>query len=97
MLETMAAIFRALACDARLVILDSLVDLLGEVDENSNVEMGKAAERLRAIAETVGGFKPVGFVNSLERPKPGAQHAGLPVFWAIWPIVSEASRWLPGP
>jgi hypothetical protein len=41
--------------DAGLVILDSLVDFLGEVDENSNVEMGKAAERLRAIAETVGG------------------------------------------
>jgi len=34
------------------------------------------------IAETAGGFEPVGFVNSLERPKPGAQHAGLPVFWA---------------
>jgi hypothetical protein len=41
--------------DAGLVILDSLVDFLGEVDENSNVEMGKAAERLRAIAEMVGG------------------------------------------
>ena len=33
------------------------------------------------IAETAGGFKPVGFVNSLERLKPGARHAGLPVFW----------------
>jgi hypothetical protein len=41
--------------DAGLVILDSLVDFLGEVDENSNVEIGKAAERLRTIAETVGG------------------------------------------
>ena len=41
--------------DAGLVILDSLVDFLGEVDENSNVEMGKAAGRVRAIAEAVGG------------------------------------------
>ena len=33
------------------------------------------------IAETAGGFTPVGFVNSLERPAPGARHGGLPVFW----------------
>jgi len=23
--------------------------------------------------------------------------AWVAVFWAIWPIVNEASRWLPGP
>lgn len=33
------------------------------------------------IAEACGDFKPLGFVNSLERPKPGATHEGLPVFW----------------
>jgi hypothetical protein len=38
-----------------LVILDSLVDFLGRTDENNNVEMGRVAERLRAIAEVVGG------------------------------------------
>lgn len=37
---------------AGLVLLDSLVDFLGDVDENSNPEMGHVAERLRAIAET---------------------------------------------
>ena len=41
--------------NARLLILDSLVDFLGEVDENSNPEMGRVAERLRAIAEESGG------------------------------------------
>jgi len=34
---------------AGLVILDSLVDFLGDVDENSNPQMGKVAERLRNI------------------------------------------------
>jgi len=38
-----------------LLMLDSLVDFLGEVDENSNPEMGKVAERLRAIREKTGG------------------------------------------
>ena len=33
------------------------------------------------IAEAAGGFIPVGFVNSVERPTPDARHAGLPVFW----------------
>lgn len=33
------------------------------------------------IAETQGGFLPLGFVISLARPEPGAVHAGLPVFW----------------
>jgi sugar O-acyltransferase (sialic acid O-acetyltransferase NeuD family) len=33
------------------------------------------------IAERAGGFEPLGFVNSLERPAVGARHAGLPVFW----------------
>ena len=40
---------------AKLVILDSLCDFWGELDENSNSDMAKAAERLRAIAETIGG------------------------------------------
>jgi len=43
-------------CNAGLVVLDSLVDFLGEVDENSNAEMGRVAERLRAVAEEVGGL-----------------------------------------
>jgi len=46
-------------CGAGLVILDSLVDFLGGVDENNNVEMGKVAERLRAIAEMVGGIAAI--------------------------------------
>jgi sugar O-acyltransferase (sialic acid O-acetyltransferase NeuD family) len=33
------------------------------------------------IAETAGGFAPLGFINSVERPAPGARHASLPVFW----------------
>lgn len=33
------------------------------------------------IAQMVGGFEPLGFVNSVERPKADAHHAGLPVFW----------------
>jgi UDP-perosamine 4-acetyltransferase len=33
------------------------------------------------IAEMAGGFAPLGFVNSLEHPAPGARHSGLPVFW----------------
>lgn len=33
------------------------------------------------IAEMAGGFEPLGFVNSLERPSAGTRHAGLPVFW----------------
>jgi acetyltransferase EpsM len=33
------------------------------------------------IAETAGGFTPLGFVDSIERPAPGATHADLPVFW----------------
>lgn len=33
------------------------------------------------IAEAAGGFAPLGFVNSVERPAPGAMHADLPVFW----------------
>lgn len=34
------------------------------------------------IAEALGGFAPLGFVNSLERPAPGQRHADLPVFWS---------------
>lgn len=33
------------------------------------------------IAETAGVFEPLGFVNSLERPQPGATLAGLPIYW----------------
>jgi acetyltransferase EpsM len=31
------------------------------------------------IAEATGAFRPVGFVNSIERPASGARHGGLPV------------------
>jgi len=34
------------------------------------------------IAETVGGFEPLAFAVSLERPAPGAQLAGLPIYFA---------------
>lgn len=37
--------------DAGLIILDSLVDFLGETDENSNPEMGRIAQRLRALVD----------------------------------------------
>jgi acetyltransferase EpsM len=33
------------------------------------------------IAEAAGGFKPLGFVNSQERPASGSTLEGLPVFW----------------
>lgn len=33
------------------------------------------------IAEAAGGFRPLGFVNSLERPQPSTMVEGLPVFW----------------
>jgi sugar O-acyltransferase (sialic acid O-acetyltransferase NeuD family) len=33
------------------------------------------------IAEAVGNFAPLGFVNSLARPAPGATLEGLPVLW----------------
>jgi hypothetical protein len=39
---------------AGLIILDSLVDFLGETDENSNPEMGDIAERLRALVDYAG-------------------------------------------
>jgi hypothetical protein len=42
-------------CQARLIILDSLVDFLGETDENSNSEMGCIAQRLRAVAKRLDG------------------------------------------
>jgi len=42
-------------CGAGLVILDSLTDFLGELDENSNSEMAQVAERLRLISELTGG------------------------------------------
>lgn len=46
------------------------------------------------IAETSGGFEPLGFVNSLERPAPGATHAGLPVFWVDELPFGPADCWL---
>lgn len=45
----------AFRCEAKLIILDSLVDFLGEVDENSNPEMGQVAERIRRIVEYTSG------------------------------------------
>lgn len=42
---------------------------------------GTFATETLDIAETQGRFLPIGFVNSLSRPGPGATHAGLPVFW----------------
>ncbi len=43
---------------------------------------GDFAMEVLDIAECAGGFQPLGFVNSLERPAPGTRHAGLPVYWA---------------
>jgi len=40
-------------CGAGLIILDSLVDFYGDLDENSNTEMGKAARRLRTITDRI--------------------------------------------
>jgi sugar O-acyltransferase (sialic acid O-acetyltransferase NeuD family) len=42
---------------------------------------GRFAVETLEIAEAVGGFTPLGFVNSLTRPGPGATIEGLPVFW----------------
>ncbi len=42
---------------------------------------GSFALEVLDIAEMAGGFEPVGFVVSSERPVPGATHAGLPVYW----------------
>jgi len=42
---------------------------------------GRFAVEALEIAEAVGGFTPLGFVNSLARPNPGATIEGLPVFW----------------
>ena len=33
------------------------------------------------IAEAAGGFTPLGFVNSVQRPVSGSTLAGLPIFW----------------
>ena len=33
------------------------------------------------VAEAMGGWRPVGFVNSVSRQAAGRQHADLPVFW----------------
>ena len=43
---------------------------------------GRFAVEALEIAEAAGDFSPVGFVNSLVRPAPGASLEGLPVFWA---------------
>ena len=42
---------------------------------------GRFAVEALEIAEAAGDFTPVGFVNSLVRPAPGASLEGLPVFW----------------
>ena len=42
---------------------------------------GSYALKTLDIAEMACGFEPLGFVNSLEQPKAGAEHGGLPVFW----------------
>jgi len=39
---------------AGLIILDSLIDFLGDLDENSNSDMGKVAEKLRAVRDATG-------------------------------------------
>jgi len=44
----------AQTCDANLIILDSLADFLGVLDENSNSQMAQAAARLRAISTLTG-------------------------------------------
>lgn len=41
--------------DAKLLVLDSLVDFLGNTDENSNPEMGRVAKRLREVVNETGG------------------------------------------
>jgi len=41
----------AMDCGAGLIILDSLIDFYGDADENSNVDMGQVAARLRAVTE----------------------------------------------
>ncbi len=42
---------------------------------------GHFAVETLEIAEAIGDFSPLGFVNSLTRPNPGATIEGLPVFW----------------
>lgn len=39
---------------ARLAIFDSVVDFLGDTDENSNPEMGQVAERMRKLVDYTG-------------------------------------------
>ena len=42
---------------------------------------GRSAVEALEIAEAIGDFSLLGFVNSLTRPNPGATIEGLPVFW----------------
>ena len=42
---------------------------------------GRFAVEALEIAEAIGDFSPLGFVNSLTQPKPGATIEGLPAFW----------------
>jgi acetyltransferase EpsM len=42
---------------------------------------GSFAVEALDIAEAAGGFTPLGFVNSMERPVSGSTLAGLPIFW----------------
>lgn len=42
---------------------------------------GTFATETLDIVEVCDLFEPLGFVNSVVRPEPGASHAGLPIFW----------------
>ncbi|HEV7407713.1 MAG TPA: NeuD/PglB/VioB family sugar acetyltransferase [Bradyrhizobium sp.] len=42
---------------------------------------GSFAVEALDIAEAAGGFTPLGFVNSMQRPVSGSTLAGLPIFW----------------
>jgi sugar O-acyltransferase (sialic acid O-acetyltransferase NeuD family) len=42
---------------------------------------GSFAVEALDVAEAAGGFKPLGFVNSLKPPASGSRLEGLPVFW----------------
>jgi sugar O-acyltransferase (sialic acid O-acetyltransferase NeuD family) len=55
---------------------------------------GSIALETLEIADASGGFEPLRFVNSLERPAPGATHAGLPVFWVDELPYGPADCWL---
>jgi sugar O-acyltransferase (sialic acid O-acetyltransferase NeuD family) len=58
---------------------------------------GTFAQETLDIAEAAGGFRPIGFVNSLERQAPGATLEGLPIFWVDdLPYTSHECRLVAG-